>query len=125
MSARFIVTGLLTSLLNLLVHAGIWALVASALALGFLITIVVRWSGAKGVVAGLESGAIFGFLYWAGINFGLYSSSNHFSLPSTLVDLVCSALCMTLSAGFAAWMLNPSEKRVDPARGVRSLAVTR
>jgi len=138
MNARFILTGLLTSALNLLLHVALfvvflkdffaahpagspeflrqlnrgmgelvpWALAASALALGFFITIVVRWSGAKGAVSGLKVGAIMGSLYWAGINFGLYASSHNFSLPSTFADLVCSALCMALSAGFAAWMLN-------------------
>lgn len=145
MSARFVVTGLLTSLLNLVLHVAFfvlflkdffaahpagppeflrqlnrglselipWSLAASALALGFLVTLVVRWSGAKGFVSGLRTGALFGFLYWAGINFGLYASSNNFSLPSTLADLVCSALCMTISAGFAAWMLNPTTKRLS------------
>lgn len=137
---RFVVTGLLTSLLNLVLHAGLfalfvkdffaaypagppeflrqlnrgldelvgWALALSALALGFFITVVVRWSRAEGFVAGLRTGAIMGTLHWAGINFGLYSSSRHFSLPSTVVDLVTSALCMTVSAGFAAWMLRPA-----------------
>lgn len=144
MSARFVVTGLLTSLVNLVLHVGFyvlflkdffaahpagspeflrqlnrglselipWSLAASALALGFLVTLVVKWSGAKGFVSGLRTGALFGFLYWAGINFGLYASSNNFSLPSTLADLVCSALCMTISAGFAAWALNPTAKRL-------------
>ncbi|HSO33632.1 MAG TPA: hypothetical protein VLT33_13960 [Labilithrix sp.] len=157
MNARFVLTGLLTSALNLLLHAGLfvgflkdffeahpagspeflrqlnrgldelvpWALVASALALGFFITVVVRWSGAKGAVSGLKSGAVMGLLYWAGINFGLYASSHNFSLPSTLADLVCSALCMTLSAGFAAWMLNRSSthRTVDEMDDVRAPAL--
>lgn len=144
MSTRFIVTGLLTSLLDLVLHVGLyvlflkdffeahpagppeflrqlnrglhdlvlWSLAASALSLGFLITLVVKWSGANGIASGLRSGAVFGLLYWAGINFGLYASSHNFSLPSALVDLVCSALCMTMSAGFAAWMLSRDAKRV-------------
>lgn len=157
MNARFLLTGLLTSALNLVLHVGLyvvflrdffaahpagppeflrqlnrgldelvpWALVASALALGFFITVVVRWSGAKGVVSGLRSGAVMGSLYWAGINFGLYASSHNFSLPSTIADLVCSALCMTLSAGFAAWMLNrPStHRRVVETGDVRAPAL--
>ncbi len=138
MQARFLLTGVLTSVLNLVLHTGLyvlflkdffaahpagspelvrqlqrgldelvlWALALSALALGYFITVVVRWSGAKDFVSGLKSGAIMGSLYWAGINFGLYASSHNFSLPSTLVDLVCSAFCMTISAGFAAWNLN-------------------
>jgi hypothetical protein len=89
----------------------LWALLLSALSLGLLITLVVRWSGARTLASGLKSGVAFGALYWAGINFGLYASSNLFSLPSVLVDLVCSAGCMAMSAGFAAWMLGRAGAR--------------
>jgi hypothetical protein len=89
----------------------LWSLLLSALALGFFITIVVRWSGAKTFATGLGAGALFGGLYWAGMDFGLYASSNIFSLASTLVDIVCSAMCMALSSGFAAWMLHRGDAR--------------
>ena len=84
----------------------LWSLAVSALAFGYFITTVVRWSGATSWSAGLRAGAIVGVLVWAGFNFGLYSSSNNFSLQGTLADLLSSALCMTLSAGFAAWLLH-------------------
>jgi hypothetical protein len=138
MKARFALTGLLTSLVNLLLHAlsyflvlkqffaahpggtqefqrqlvkdademVIWALALSALAFGYLITTIVRWSGAKDWPSGLKTGAIVGPLMWGGFNFGLYASANNFSLAGTLVDLVVSALCVTISAGFAAWLLH-------------------
>jgi hypothetical protein len=140
---RFVLAGLTTSLLNLILHGGVyalflkdfyaaypagppeflrqlnkgvdelvpWSLALSALSLGFFVTIVVGWSGAKTFGSGLRAGLLFGGLYWAGIDFGLYASSNNFSLPSTLVDIVCSALCMALSAAFAAWMLH--RKKLD------------
>lgn len=142
MNAKFIVTGLLTSLLNLILHAAmfflflkdffaafpagseefqrqlkkgtnemvLWALLLSALALGYLITLVIRWSGAQTWRAGLRNGLLLGFLYWGGMNFGLYASVNNFSLAGTLMDLVCSALCMAISASFAAWMLGRSKQ---------------
>lgn len=143
MKARFALTGLLTSLVNLALHslvyflllkqffaahpAGteefqrqlvkgpehlvLWALALSALAFGYFITTVVHWSGAKNWSAGLRAGAIMGTLFWAGVNFGLYASSNNFSLAGTLADLACSALCMTLSAGFAAWLLHSGQRQ--------------
>lgn len=89
----------------------LWSLLLSSLALGFFITIVMRWSGAKTFATGLGAGALIGGLNWAGMDFGLYASSNMFSLASTLVDVVCSALCMALSAGFATWMLHRGEAR--------------
>ena len=98
-------------------HLVLWALALSALAFGYLITIVVKWSGAKDWSSGLGTGAILGSLCWAGMNFGLYSSANNFSLAGTLVDLVSSALCMTLSAGFAAWLLHAGRRaRQSPSR---------
>jgi hypothetical protein len=143
MKVRFALTGMITSLVNLALHAltyflllkqffaahpagteefrrqlvkdadqmVLWALALSALALGYLITTVVHWSGARTWGTGLRSGAIAGTLLWAGINFGLYASSNNFSLAGTLADLVCSASCVTLSAGFAAWLLHAGPRR--------------
>ncbi len=83
----------------------IWALLLSSLAFGFLITTVIKWSGAKTFVLGLKYGLILGILFWTAINFGLYSAQNIFSLPSVLSDLVCSSFAMTISAGLSAWML--------------------
>lgn len=84
----------------------LWSLALSALAFGYLITTVVGWAGATTWRSGLKTGAIVGTLLWAGVNFGLYASANNFSLVGTLADLACSALCVTISAGFAAWLLH-------------------
>ncbi|MBI3207010.1 MAG: hypothetical protein HYZ29_36065 [Myxococcales bacterium] len=157
MTARFAITGLLTSLVNFMLHALTyfllleqffaahpagteefrrqlvkaemvpWALGLSALAFGSLITTVVHWSGAKSWSSGLKTGAIMGTLLWAGFNFGLYGSVNNFSLAGTLADLVSSAACVTLSSGFAAWVLHSgrgtdaaSARSVAAASGVRA-----
>jgi len=82
-----------------------WALAISALTMGFLIAVVMRWSGARSFVAGLKHGAILGSLFWASVNFGLFSSSHIFSGASVLVDSVSSASIMTLSSAVAAWVL--------------------
>jgi hypothetical protein len=137
MSKKIILTGFVTSIVNLVLHAGtffvflkdfyaahpagskeylaqlnrppeqlvIWSLLVSAFALGFLITTVTYWSGAKTFGTGLKNGLILGILFWTAINFGLYSAQNIFSLPSVFVDLACSVFAMTISAGVAAWIL--------------------
>jgi hypothetical protein len=137
MNKRFLITGLVTTVINLLLNAAgyafilkdfyhshpagseefmkqlerppdqliIWAMVVTSLAMGFFITTVMKWSGARTFVSGLKYGAVVGFLFWSAVNFGLYASSNHFSLPSVLVDFVCSAISMTISGACAAWML--------------------
>lgn len=82
-----------------------WALAVSALTMGFLIAVVMRWAGARSFVGGLKHGAILGWLFWASVNFGLYSSSHHFSAASVLVDWASSATIMSLSSAVAAWVL--------------------
>lgn len=157
MKTRFALAGLLTSVVNFMLHAAAyflllkqffeahpagsedfrrqlvkdelvpWALGLSALAFGYLITTVVHWSGAKGWASGLKTGAVMGTLLWSGFNFGLYGSANHFSLAGTFADLVFSALCVTLSSGFAAWALHSGRgthtattRSVAGAPGVRA-----
>ncbi len=84
----------------------IWALLVSAIAFGFFITMAIKWSGAKTFNQGLKNGLVLGFLFWTAINFGLFSAQNIFSLPSVFADLACSTLAMTFSAGVAAWLLS-------------------
>ena len=141
MNKNFFLTGLVTSVVNLVLHAGvailflrdfyathpagpeeyiaqlnrppgqlvIWALLVSALAFGFFITLTIKWSGARTFGSGLKYGLILGLLYWTSINFGLFSAQNIFSLPSVFVDLACSATVMTLSAAISAWMLGKAK----------------
>lgn len=137
MNRKFLVTGLITSVVNLLLNAAayflilksfyrsypavseefarqlhrgpgeliMWAMIVTALAMGFLITTVIKWSGAKTFVSGLKYGSIVATLFWGSVNFGLYASSNFFSDTTVFVDYVCSAAAMTLSGAVAAWLL--------------------
>jgi hypothetical protein len=136
-TARFVVAALGTSLVNLTLHAlvyalflkgfyrahppgseafvrqlhrgpeqlVVWAMVVTSMTMGLFIATVMRWSRAETVVAGLKLGAVVGVLFWSAVNSGLYASSHLFSLPSVLVDTVCSALCMTLAAAFSVWAM--------------------
>lgn len=138
MNKRFLITGLLVTIINLLLNAIayvfilkdfyqshpvgsiefmnqlhrkpdqliVWAMVATSFTMGFFITLVMKWSRATTFISGLGKGSIVGFLFWGSVNFGLYASSNIFSQASVFVDLLCSGISMTISAAFAAWMLN-------------------
>lgn len=88
-----------------------WALAVSAVTMGFFIVTVIRWSGAATFSAGLKNGLIVAFLYWSSINFGIYSSSHMFSLPSVLLDLLFSAASMTVAAAVAAWVMGRAGAR--------------
>jgi hypothetical protein len=135
MNKKFLITGLVTTVINLLLNAANsifilkgfyqshpfvseafmkqlhkqelvgWAMAVTALAMGFLITTVIKWSGATTFTSGLKYGFILAFLFWGSVNFGLYASSNFFSTASVFVDYACSVTAMTISAAVAAWML--------------------
>ncbi|MBL7994646.1 hypothetical protein JNM05_04670 [bacterium] len=83
----------------------VWAMVVTSLSMGFLITTVIKWSGANSFASGLKSGFILAFLFWGSVNFGLYASSNFFSQATLFVDYVCSVTAMTIAAAVAAWLL--------------------
>jgi hypothetical protein len=137
MNKQFLITGLIATIINLLLNAGSyflflkdvfekyppisaefqkqlarpaeqligWAMAVTSLTMGFFIATVIKWSGARTFVSGLKKGFIVAFLFWSSINFGLYASSNHFSLVGVLADLACSVTAMTIAAAFAAWLL--------------------
>lgn len=137
MNKRFLLSGLVTTVLNLVLHALayfavlkdfyqshpavseefmkqlsrpsdqliVWAMAVTSLSMGFLITLVMKWSGARTFAAGIKSGFITALLFWGSVNFGLYASSNHFSQASVFVDYACSVTAMTIAAAVAAWML--------------------
>jgi hypothetical protein len=82
-----------------------WAMAVTSLAMGFLITLAMYWSGARTFPSGLKYGSILAVLFWSSVNFGLYASSHFFSGASLFADTVCSVGVMTLAGGGAAWML--------------------
>ncbi len=142
MTKRFLLTGFITTIINLLLNAIAyafvlkdfyhshpagteefmnqlhrkpdqliaWAMVATSVTMGYLITLIMKWSGAKTFLSGLKYGSIVGFLFWGSVNFGIYASSNVFSQAGMFVDLICSGTSMTIAAAFAAWMLNKGQK---------------
>ncbi|MCX6151426.1 MAG: hypothetical protein NTX22_12920 [Ignavibacteriales bacterium] len=142
MNKKFLISGLITTLINLLLNAAayifilkdfyqshpavseefmkqlhkqpdqliVWAMVVTSLAMGFLITTVIKWSGAKTFVSGLKYGFVFALLFWGSVNFGLYASSNFFSQATVFVDYACSVTAMTISGAVAAWMLGRGKK---------------
>jgi hypothetical protein len=87
-----------------------WAVIACSIAIGFLVTMVINCSGARTFTVGLKSGFIFGFLFLCSVDLGLYSSTNNFTLTGALADMACSTTTITISSGFAAWMLGRGKK---------------
>jgi uncharacterized membrane protein (GlpM family) len=70
-----------------------WAMIVSNLLSALLLTLVLKWSGAKGIVDGLKTGAIFGILYALSIDLGFWSMTTMFNnFGALLVDVVVSTL---------------------------------
>jgi hypothetical protein len=137
MNKIFLISGLITSVVNLLLHTVayifvlkevyssyppvseefrkqlsrpldqliVWAMVVTSLAMGFLITTIMKWAGANTFFSGLKYGFVFSLLFWGSVNFGLYASSNFFSTTSVFIDYACSVTVMTIAASLAAGLL--------------------
>ncbi|MGZ3950384.1 MAG: hypothetical protein ACXVBZ_03260 [Flavisolibacter sp.] len=88
----------------------VWAAIASALAIGLLVTLVLQWSGARTFSAGLKRGFVFGVLLLSSVDFGLLASTNNFTTSGALADLICSTTTITASSAFCAWMLGKGKK---------------
>ncbi len=74
-----------------------WAMVISNLAAAFLLTLILNWSGAKGIVDGLKIGTIFGILIALIYDLSLWSMSTVYSnFGSLMVDLVISTLIFSI-----------------------------
>ena len=74
-----------------------WAMIVSNLVTALLLTLILKWSGAKGIVDGLKTGAIFGILLTLSFNLSSWSMTTMYSnFGSLLVDLAVSTLMLTV-----------------------------
>lgn len=92
----------------------VWAMAVTSLTMGFLITTIIKWSGARSFVSGLKNGFLIALLFWGSVNFGLFASSNFFSQASVFADYACSVTVMSISGAVSAWILG-REKTNIPA----------
>ena len=90
----------------------IWAVVLCMISLGTLLTLVIKWSGARTFIDGLKSGIIFGILFLFTVDFGLLGSTNNFTTAGAFADIICSTGAITFSCGITAWMLGKSHLTV-------------
>ena len=66
-----------------------WAITLSSFILALLLTLFLKWSGAKGVVGGLKIGALFGLLLGLSIDLAQYSMTTMFnSFTALIVDVI-------------------------------------
>ncbi len=74
-----------------------WAMIVSNLATALLLTLILKWSGAKSIMDGLRTGAIVGFLFSLSIGLSFYSLTTMYNnLSGIVVDLVVNSSVMAV-----------------------------
>jgi hypothetical protein len=74
-----------------------WAMIVSNLTMALLLTLFLKWSGAKGIVDSLKTGALFGFLYSISLDWGFYSMTTMYNnFTALIVDVVVNTLVMAV-----------------------------
>jgi len=75
-----------------------WAIILSNLIAALFLTLFLYWSKARGIVEGLLTGALFGFLFAGMINFSFWSMTNMFSsLGMLFADMAVSIAVFALT----------------------------
>jgi hypothetical protein len=73
-----------------------WAIIVSNLTAALLLTLILNWSKAKGVVDGIKTGALFGFLYTLIVDLSFWSMTTMFNnIGSLLIDILASTVVFT------------------------------
>jgi len=74
-----------------------WAIILSNLLLALFLTLFLKWSGARAIIDGLKTGALFGALFTATIDLSLYSMTTMYkSLLPIVLEIVASAVIMAV-----------------------------
>lgn len=74
-----------------------WAMIVSNLAASLLLTLILNWSKAGGILDGLKTGAIFGFLFTVIIDFSFWSMTTMYSsISAIIVEIAVSAVLFAL-----------------------------
>jgi hypothetical protein len=89
----------------------IWAGVLSALALGFLLSIIFSRSNTTGLIPGAKYGAILGFLVMSFFDFTMYTGGLFFSnLSIIMFDIVINTCAISITGVVVAWVMGRGKK---------------
>ncbi len=77
-----------------------WAMIVSNLLMALFLTLFLKWSGARVIVDGLKTGALFGAVFTATIDLSFYSMTTMYnSLLPVLIEIVASAVVLGVIGG--------------------------
>jgi len=70
-----------------------WAIILSNLVYALLLTLILKWYGAKGIFDGLKTGALIGVLYALAVDLGMYSMTTMIkNISGIVVDVLVYAV---------------------------------
>jgi len=89
-----------------------WALILSYLPGAFLLTLILKWFGAKKIAEGLTTGALFGFLLGVTMGLSFWSMSTMYNNFGVLVVDVCATTLMHALVGLViVWLWGKEESK--------------
>jgi len=73
-----------------------WAAILTNLVLGLLFTLILHWSGAKKLVDGIKTGALFGLILGLYLDLYFYSTTTIYNLTYVIVDVIVMTILSAL-----------------------------
>ena len=74
-----------------------WAIILSNFTAALLLTLLLKWYGAKGIIDGLKIGALFGFLYSTTVSLSSWSMTTMYSkFGALIVDVLASTVVLAV-----------------------------
>lgn len=74
-----------------------WPMIVASLVLALFLTLVLKWTGANGIMDGIKTGALFGLLFGISVDLSNYSMSTTFNnLSAVFVDVVVWVIMQAL-----------------------------
>jgi len=74
-----------------------WAIILSNFTAALLLTLLLKWYGAKGIIDGLKIGALFGFLYASTVGLSSWSMTTMYTgFGALIVDIIASTMLFAI-----------------------------
>lgn len=73
-----------------------WAMILSNLVLALFLSLILNWSGAKGVADGIKTGALFGLLMSLTMDLMMYSMTTMYNFSMLIVDVIVMIVLMAI-----------------------------
>ena len=74
-----------------------WAIILSNFSAALLLTLFLKWFGAKGIIDGLKIGALFGFLYASTVGLSSWSMTTMYTgFGALIVDIIASTMLFAI-----------------------------